>query len=150
MNKEAMPELKQPAPAKAKQEAKKTETPKKKRSGGLDKKSNKELRSLLNAARIRKDPEAEAKIVSMLSDQNLAVSVEVQVAELETDGYGISKKKAPRFLNRQRISHKQGIALARIQLAMMNRGEKLASGALVSSKERTIARLLELIADEME
>ena len=108
-----------------------------------------ELRTLLHAARVKRDRDEEKRITEILAMENEEIVVGLPVAKLQEKGYGVAKKSVPRFLNRQRMTHKQGAALAKIQVAMSNQGERLESGGLVDSKERVVSRLLEIVADSM-
>jgi predicted amidophosphoribosyltransferase len=69
--------------------------------------------------------------------------IEVCYSGLQRRGYSSSQESVSRFLHRQRLTHKAGVALAMLHLAMNEGGEKMEGGKRVLTKAHVVQRLLE-------
>lgn len=76
------------------------------------------------------------------------VVIRVPIADLNPSGYGTSKKYLPSKLNEQRLNRDQGRALGRVLSGLFEKS-KLKNGQLVSTKERAIRYILDLINDAL-
>jgi len=85
------------------------------------------------------------------------VTINVQIADLDRDGYGVSPQSLPRAINAKRLSKLAARGLAHMQVAMMAQNVQLASrerftgkptGRPVLSREDCIVKLLEMVGEK--
>ena len=91
------------------------------------------------------------RAVKALSNEEITgdfVTIRVPIANLKRDGFNVSQNKLPQKLKEQRLNLDQRRGLGRICAALLDKG-KLKNGEKITSKERVIRYLLDLVNDEL-